>query len=486
MKYAVEKYKEELLSLREAIWQAAELKFEEQKSADAIAAILLSHGFCVERGTGGIPTAFRAVYGSGKPVLGLLAEYDALDGLSQKADCLEKCPRPETTHGHGCGHHLLGTGTVAAALDLKEYLDRSPKEGTVVVYGCPAEEGGSGKTIMAGAGVFDELDAAITWHPCTINASMGCSMLANCQGFFRFHGIASHAGNAPQKGRSALDAVELMNVGVNFLREHMEMTDRIHYAVTNTGGISPNVVQEYAEALYLIRSRTNDGVRKLYERVCEVAEGAALMTDTKVEIQFDKACSNVVPNEVLGKLAYETMVRLEPPVYTKKEKAYVRSYQELVGRDAVLGDDGAVPPYDMELRRKLVQEHPMADFVLPYKMLSSTGTGSSDMGDVSQIVPLIQIQTACFTQGAQPHSWLWVTQGLSSFAFKGMLFAGQTMADMAKILFEQPELLEKAKKEQKMRVGNKAYVCPIPEGEGPLQRKQTEKKGAEHKHGKLL
>lgn len=478
MKYEVEKYGEELKALNETIWEAADLKFEEVRSMKAMADLLKGHGFSVETGTGGIPTAFRAVYGSGSPVIGLLAEYDALDGLSQKAGKLEKDPRPETTHGHGCGHNLLGTGVAAAALDLKDYLERRPGAGTVVVYGCPAEEGGSGKTIMAGAGVFDELDAALTWHPCTINASMGCSMLANCQAYFKFYGLASHAGNAPQKGRSALDAVELMDVGVNFLREHMEMTDRIHYAVLNTGGTSPNVVQEYAEVLYLVRSRTNEGVKELYERVCDVARGAALMTDTRVEIEFDKACSNVVPNGVLGKMAYDIMVRLGPPEYTKEEREYVKAYHELVGREAVLHDDGAVPPYDMEVRKQLVADHPMADFVLPYKLLTSTGTGSSDMGDVSQIVPLIQIETACFTQGAQPHSWLWVTQGTSSYALKGVFYAGQTLSELAKELMEKPELLQAAKEEQKKKMGGKSYVCPIPEGEGPLKR--LLKKGESH------
>ena len=474
VKYEVEKYKDELHALNGTIWEAAEIKYEEYRSEAAVIAVLRDHGFQIEEQVADIPTAFRAVYGSGKPVIGLLAEYDALDGLSQQADCLEKKPRPETTHGHGCGHNLLGTAVVAAALDLKEYLDEYPGAGTVIVYGCPAEEGGSGKTIMAGAGVFDEIDAAVTWHPCTINASMGCSMLANCQAYFRFHGKSSHAGNAPEKGRSALDAVELMDVGVNFLREHMEMTDRIHYAVLNTGGTSPNVVQSEAEVLYLVRSRTNEGVKELYERVCDVARGAALMTDTTVDIEFDKACSNVVPNLPLGKLAYETMVKLGPPEYTDEEREYVKKYHDLVGQNAVWNDDGAVPHYDMELRKKLVKEHPMADFILPYKMVSMPGTGSSDMGDVSQIAPLIQIETACFTQGAQPHSWLWVTQGMSSFAEKGMMFAGQVMSDMTKRLFEEPELLEQAKEDFKKRTGGRPYICPIPKGEGPLMRKKRQ------------
>ncbi len=463
MKYAVERFTEELRALNRTVWEAAEPRFEEYRSMAAETAVLKKHGFDVEEGIAGMPTAYRAVYGSGAPVIGLLAEYDALDGLSQEADCLEKRARPEVRCGHGCGHNLLGTAVIAAALDLKEYLDAHPGAGSVIVYGCPAEEGGSGKTLMAGAGVFHELDAALAWHPATINASMGCSMLANCQAHFKFHGTSSHAGNAPEKGRSALDAVELMDVGINFLREHMEMTDRVHYAVTNTGGTAPNVVQAEAEVIQLVRSRTNAGVKELYERVCDIARGAALMTDTTVEITFDKACSNVVPNRVLGGLTYETMVRLGPPEYTDEERDYVKRYHELVGEEAVLNDDGAVPHYDMDERRELVKTHPMADFILPYKMVSMPAMGSSDIGDVSQVAPLVQFETACFTQGAQPHSWLWVTQGLSVYAEKGMLFAGQVMAEVAKRLFADRELLEAAKEELQTRMGGQPYVCPTPE-----------------------
>lgn len=463
MAYYVEQFQEELEELNHTIWSAAEIKYEEYISMRAMVEFFQRHGFTVEEGIAGIPTAFRAVYGNGTPAIGLLAEYDALDGLSQQADCLVPTPRPETTHGHGCGHNLLGTGVAAAALALKDYLDEHPSAGQIIVYGCPAEEGGSGKAFMARESVFDRLDAALSWHPCTINASMGCSLLANCQASFHFHGMSSHAGNSPEKGRSALDAVELMDVGVNFLREHMEMTDRIHYAVLNTGGVSPNVVQAEAEVLYLVRSRSNEKVRALYERVCDVACGAALMTDTQVEISFQKACSNVVPNQVLGMLTYEKMVELGPPKYTEQERDYIKRYHQVVGEQAVLEDDGAVPHYDMDTRRRLVREHPMADFILPYQMVATPGTGSSDIGDVSQIAPLIQIETACFSQGSTPHSWHWVTQGLSSYAMKGTLFAGQIMTEVAKELFEKPELLERAKEELRERMDGKSYECPIPE-----------------------
>ena len=240
--YKVKMYEPLLKEMNAKLWDLAEIRFEEKQSSALMLDCLKDHGFQTEAGIGGLPTAYRASYGSGRPVIGLLAEYDALDGLSQQADETEYRPRPETTHGHGCGHHLLGTGIIGAALALSDYLKEHPGKGTVIVYGCPAEEGGSGKTYMARAGAFRDIDVALTWHPSSINASMVGSMLANRQVYFRFHGISSHAGAAPQKGRSALDAVELMNVGVNYLREHMEMTDRIHYAVLNTGGVSPNVV----------------------------------------------------------------------------------------------------------------------------------------------------------------------------------------------------------------------------------------------------
>ena len=462
VKYAVERFKEELSVLNKTIWEAAEIKYEEYRSEAAVIEVLRKHGFQIEEQVADIPTAFRAVYGSGRPVIGLLAEYDALDGLSQQADCLEKKPRPETRYGHGCGHNLLGTAVVAAALDLKDYLKKHPGRGTVIVYGCPAEEGGSGKTYMARAGVFDGIDIALTWHPSTMNAAMTGSLLANCQAYFRFHGKSSHAGAAPQKGRSALDALELMNVGINYLREHMEMTDRIHYAITNSGGVSPNVVQAEAEGLYLVRSRNNETVKELYRRVVNIAKGAALMTGTTVDIEFDKACSNVVPSDTLGKLLYDTMVKIGVPEYTEEEKAYIMGFRRVIGDEAADHDLGMLPEFDLETREELCRTHPMGDFILPFEPQEVVETASSDMGDVSQIAPLLQLQCACFCLGTQPHSWVEVAQGKSSYAVKGMMFAAQTLADAAVTLYETPELVKKAKEENEMRTGGKPYECPIP------------------------
>lgn len=462
MQYESERYQKILQELMVKMWTVAEIRYEEFQSMDAMTTILKEHGYQVETGVFGLPTAYRAVYGHGKPVIGLLAEYDALDGLSQQADVTEHRPRLETTHGHGCGHHLLGTGIVGAALLLKDYLDAHPNCGTIVVYGCPAEENGSGKTYMARAGAFRDIDVALTWHPSSINASMVGSMLANRQVYFRFHGISSHAGAAPQKGRSALDAVELMNVGVNYLREHMEMTDRVHYAVLNTGGVSPNVVQSEAEVLYLIRSKTNESVKELYERVADIARGAALMTGTTVEIQTDNAVSNVVPNNVLGQLMYDKMMQIGVPQYTDEERAYIRKFRDVIGKEAGDRDMGLLPEFDMDVRYQLCSTHPMGDFILPYAPKDVVVTASSDMGDVSRIAPLIQLQCACFCLGTQPHSWVQVAQGISSYALKGTLFAAQVLTEAAKELIKCPELVMKAREENDQRNGGAPYVCPIP------------------------
>ena len=281
------KYHEKLAALSDQIWDYAELKFAEHKSAKAMIDLLVEEGFEVETGLGEIETAYKATFGHGKPVIGILGEFDALSGMSQQADIAEKVAREGTNNGHGCGHNMLGTAGIGAAMIIRDYLKETGKEGTVVFFGCPGEEGGSGKAYMARAGVFDICDIILTWHPGGTNGVMTGYFQANCQVYFRFNGTTAHAASAPHLGRSALDAVELMNVGVNYMREHMEPTDRIHYAVLDTGGISPNVVQAKATVLYLIRSINTEKVLALYERVQKIARGAALMTETDVEISTE-------------------------------------------------------------------------------------------------------------------------------------------------------------------------------------------------------
>ncbi|MCF2661538.1 amidohydrolase [Pseudoflavonifractor phocaeensis] len=468
MSMHIEQYRDVLCGLNQTIWSSAETRFEERQSVAAQLTVLESAGYQIEQGVAGIDTAYIATLGSGKPVIALLAEYDALDGLSQQADVCHPSPRPETTKGHGCGHNLLGTGVIGAALVLKDYYQEHHLSGTIKIFGCPGEEGGSGKVFMARDGLFDDVDIALTWHPSTMNAVMTGSMLANVQAYFRFHGTSAHAGAAPHLGRSALDAVELMNVGVNYMREHMEMTDRVHYAVTDTGGHSPNVVQSHAEVLYLIRSKTAPGARALYNRVCKIAQGAALMTETTVDVEFDKACSQVVPNHTIAKLFHDCMSQLGVPVHSEAERDYVKQFSATMPAEIVANDPGQLPPdYLAETRKALVQDHPDGEFILPFSAQESLVCASSDMGDVSCLVPLVQLQTACFAMGTQPHSWQWVAQGTSAFALHGTLYASQILADTALQLFTHPEIIAQAKDELKNRMSGQPYVCPIPDDVHP-------------------
>ena len=285
----IDKKSSEIFTASDEIWGCAETAFTEEKSMKILCDVLKAEGFTVETGLADVKTAFKGTFGSGKPVIGILGEFDALSGLDQEAGATEKIVVHDGASGHGCGHNMLGTASLSAASGIKKYLEESGKPGTVIYFGCPGEEGGSGKSFMARDGVFDNLDFAVTWHPGDKNVVSVGSSLANYQIIYRFYGQASHAAACPELGRSALDAVELMNTGVQYLREHIIQEARIHYAITNTGGYSPNVVQPYSEVLYLIRAPKNSQVKEIYERVNDIARGAALMTGTKMELQFVKA-----------------------------------------------------------------------------------------------------------------------------------------------------------------------------------------------------
>ena len=461
----VKDYSQALSEISCRIWDYAELKFDEVKSAEEIAALLEAEGFSVSRGIAGMETAFSASWGTGSPVIGFLGEYDALSGLSQEAGLSEKKPVPKQECGHGCGHNLLGSAAAGAALMLRDYLKENGKQGTVLFFGCPGEEGGSGKAYMARAGVFDSLDAALTWHPGGGNAVMTGSMMANCQVYYRFHGRSSHAAAAPHLGRSALDAVELMDVGVNYMREHMEPTDRIHYAVLDTGGTSPNVVQNHAEVLYLIRSTDAEKVRALYERVNRIAQGAAMMTETEVEIIFDKACSSTLSNAVLEDVLYRSMQRIPLPEYTEEELAFVKAVKDTYS-DLDPSSDLSIsflPNREKRLYAKRFRESLMADFIVEHHHLDVNVAGSSDVGDVSQTVPTAQFVAATAAPGTPGHSWQMVSQGKSGTALKGMLYAAAVLADAGKQLVEDPPLLAKAKEEFAEETGGQKYQCPIPD-----------------------
>lgn len=323
----IEEMKPDFARLSDRIWDFAELKFEEQRSSAVLAEVLEANGFSVCRGVAEMETAFIGEIGSGKPVVAFLGEFDALAGMSQVAGLAKAQPLDVDGTGHGCGHNLLGVGSLMAAIALAQHLKENGLSGTVRYYGCPGEEGGSGKTFMVRAGLFDDVDTALTWHPAPFNGVRSTNNLAVIEYYYRFKGMAAHASNAAHLGRSALDAVELMNVGVNFLREHMPQDCRVHYAITDAGGKAANVVQAKAEVLYLIRAPEMPQALDLVERVHKVARGAAMMTETEVEIVFDTAATNLLPNIALETAMHENMVLLGPIRFDEADIAFAQSIQ---------------------------------------------------------------------------------------------------------------------------------------------------------------
>ncbi len=468
---AIEKRANLLADLSDRIWGFAETRFEEQQSADALCHTLEAEGFTVQRTAGAVPHAFTATFGDGKPVIGFLGEYDALSGLSQKAGQAVRDPLHPGANGHGCGHHLLGVGALAAAVAMKEMVTTNHLSATIRYYGCPGEEGGSGKAFMARAGLFDDLDAAISWHPGTTNTVLTGSSLANIQVYYRFTGRASHAAGSPHLGRSALDAVELMNVGVNYLREHIISEARVHYALINTGGKSPNVVQPEAEVLYLIRAPKNAQVQEIYQRVCEIARGAAMMTQTPVTIQIDKACSNLVPNETMEKIMQANLEAITPLEPTDSERLFAHEIRaSLSGAELESELKSLVETYgEREGRRlaKLFEGQELSNVVLPHKSSEKPMMGSTDVADVSWIVPTVQCWTSCYALDTPGHSWQEVAQGKETWAHKGMLLAAKAMAGSALDLMLHPEKLDEAKAELSERLAGESYRCPIPDGVQP-------------------
>ena len=448
------------------IWDFAELSLMEFQSAKLYCEVLAKEGFTVETPIAGIETAFKASYGSGKPVIGILAEYDALTGLSQQAGAVERKEVVSGGCGHGCGHNMLGAGSLAAAFAIKKYLEDG-HTGTVIFYGCPGEEGGAAKAFMARDRIWEELDAALTWHPDDVN-QVTCNTCIQTE--YKFTGIASHASGSPEFGRSALDAVELMNVGVQFLREHMPQEARIHYAITDAGGNSPNVVQPHAQVLYMVRSQLAKDALALQERVDKIAQGAAMMTETTVKKRFIDGCSNTVPNKVLEQLLYKNFSEIGVPQHTEQEIAYA---QQIIASYEMPNDH--LPGNACEESEEIaayvdkVSQHgtvPLNDFLVPYHFSTKQSAGSTDVGDVSWLVPTAQINTVTFPSKAPGHSWQNVSCGRTSIGHKGLLTAGKVLAATAIDLFEQPQLLEQAKEEfSKRTVGG--YFCPVAEDAVP-------------------
>lgn len=452
-------------TLSDQIWSFAETGFTETQSCNAMCEYLKKEGFEVKRHIADMDTAYKATWGSGKPVITFLTEYDALFGMNQAADVTEY--RPFTSNegtGHGCGHHLLGVGAIAAAVEYRNYLKENNLEGTVEVLGCPAEEAGSGKAYLARDGYLNNTDIALTWHPGLFNQVETGSSQSCISVNFRFHGVSSHAASSPHLGRSALDACELMSVGVNYLREHMESTDRVHYAYLNVGGKAPNVVQSEAEVKYFIRSTTNPKVLKLYDRVINIAKGAALMTETTLDVLFDEGLSNTIPNYVLEDVLETAFNKVDAPVYAQEDLDYAQSFKNTYPIENVTVPQHAKNKAEIQ---KLIKTQPVHMGIVPTVHSEDCGMGSTDVGDVSWVVPTGQINTACYAFGAGAHSWQWVAQGKSHIAHKGMLYAGKVLAAAAIELHTHPELIEKAKDEFKQRLGSNTYQCLIPKDVKP-------------------
>ena len=455
--------KEMLWSMSDALWDHPETGFHEQFAADLYCRALEQEGFQVERNLAGIATAFSGTFGQGGPVIGFLGEFDALPGLSQAAGCAVKQPEQEDGPGHGCGHNLLGVGSMGAAIALKQYLEATGKAGTVKFFGCPAEEGGSGKGFMARDGVFDGVDIAFSWHPGDVNAVSSESSMANYQICYHFHGVSAHAAMAPELGRSALDALELMNVGVQFLREHVPTDTRIHYAITNTGGVAPGVVQPYAEAMYLMRAPQLPQVKELYERVNKIARGAAMMTETTVEIEFVKACSNTVLNTELRRVMQRNLEQIPADFFDQEDMEFAQRMVDTFPHKDTYFEELAGMIEDPALREEILKDKdtPLHSVVVPM-VRESQGVVSSDVGDVSWNCPVAQIGATTMPAGTPMHSWQTVAVRKSPMAHKGMVYAAKVMAASAIDALEDPDIIRRAKAEFVQRTGGRKYDPPIP------------------------
>ncbi|MEJ7588477.1 MAG: amidohydrolase [Ferruginibacter sp.] len=417
------------------IWDYAEVGYKEEKSSELLQQTLGTNGFAVRKGVAGIPTAFIATFGTGKPVIAILAEYDALPGLSQEAVPVKKQLQGKEA-GHACGHHLFGTASVAAAIEIKMLIEQKKISGTIRVYGCPAEEGGSGKVFIVRAGLFNDVDVAIHWHPSDGNGVTMTSALANKSAKFRFRGISAHAAASPEKGRSALDAVEAMNNMVNMMREHVPEQARIHYVITN-GGKAPNVVPDFAEVYYYVRHPNRDEVVKIFDRLTKAAEGAAIGTETTMTYDMIGGTHDLLINTVLGEAMQLNLEKVGGVTLTAEETDFGKTLQSTFNMVS--------PPVES------------AGLVKPLKRELTSGGGSTDVGDVSYNVPTVGMRAATWIAGTPAHSWQAVACGGTDIGIKGMMVGAKTMALMAIDLYTSPGLVEKAKLEFTTQKGGYQY-----------------------------
>ncbi len=423
--------------IAQKIWGLAEMGYQEEQSAALLQSTLANEGFRIEDGVAGIPTAFIAEYGSGSPVIAILGEYDALPGLSQEAVPVQKSAGKAA--GHACGHHLFGTASTAAAIAVKDWMTENKVKGTIRFYGCPAEEGGSGKVYMVRAGLFEDVDVALHWHPGASNAASAGAALANKSAKFRFYGISAHAAGAPDKGRSSLDGVEAMNMMVNMMREHIPQEARIHYVITD-GGKAPNVVPNFAEVYYYARHYSRDVVMGIFDRIVKAAEGAALGTGTTMDYEMIGGTHELLPNLTLQKVMYDNLSRVGGITYTPEEKALAMQISQSLGLNAL--------------------DEATAKNIQPYET-TARASGSTDVGDVSFTVPTVGLRTATWVPGTPAHSWQAVAAGGTSIGAKGMMVAAKALTLTAMDLYKDPELVKKAKQEFAERRGVDFKYIPL-------------------------
>lgn len=446
----------------DAVWARPELSLKEFESAKLYCDTLRKYGFEVTEGLAGVATAFCGRYGSGRPVIGILGEFDALSGLSQAAGCSEHKPLVEGAPGHGCGHNMLGAGALGAAFAVKDYLEKSGQPGTVIFYGCPGEEGGAGKAFMAREGMWRELDCALTWHPSDVNEVVTGTNNSSIQVLYKFHGVSAHAAGDPENGRSALDAVELMNTGVQYLREHMTSDCRVHYAIIDAGGVSPNVVQSEASVLYLVRANKVLDSVKLLARVDKIAQGAALMTETGFDRQFIDGTAELVPNYTLEELLYRIFNEVGLPEYSAEEKTLAEALRKTYD---VTTAPGIAAGFDADIAADVAERtnglsDALCGFIMPEYHSAGFVAGSTDVGDVSWQTPAAQVHCVTFPFGAAGHSWQNVSCGGTSLGHKGLINAAKIIACAAIELMNDPDTLQKARDEFARRTKS-GYVCPI-------------------------
>jgi aminobenzoyl-glutamate utilization protein B len=424
-------------SIAQKIWNYAEMGYQEEKSVALLQKTLTDEGFSINKGVAGMPTAFIAEYGSGKPVIAILGEYDALPGLSQQAIPEKKSADKEA--GHACGHHLFGTASTAAAIAVKNWMKTNNIKGTIRFYGTPAEEGGSGKVYLVREGQFKDVDAALHWHPADRNAASAGAALANKSAKFRFYGISAHAAGAPERGRSALDGVEAMNMMVNMMREHVPQEVRIHYVITN-GGKAPNVVPDFAEVYYYARHNNRKTVMEVFDRMVKAAEGAALGTGTKMDYEMIGGTHELLPNLTLQKLMYDNLVKVGGVTYTEEEKIFADKITKSLGYEKLNMDK--------------------AEKIQPYKT-KGKAYGSTDVGDVSFTVPTAGMGSATWVPGTPAHSWQAVAAGGTDIGNKGMMVAAKTISLTAIDLFKDTSLIKKAKEEFNEKRGEDFVYTPL-------------------------